>query len=601
MSYVTALYNDKRCKIECYWYRGGYTELIEAIRLKFHIKHDIELQLYNQKQDIYVSITKKQMSEIPKSSILKVIHPNDQTKKNQLSTSTSSTKNKHQPISEDEVNKMRQLWKIGSKCLCYSGSQEKWIEGEIINIVIDFEGEWLEIKYIRISFQTKQFKRFSEYIRPIISTNTKQSWYKPKKYKMYVIGNSQFHELALERYICHTNKLMPSTHHQHIQTIACGNKYSIYCDYHNQHFWASGCNENGECAIDKDKHIISTVTLITYFTDNNIKIKKVFTNISGSSTFWLTRNNCVYAHGTNNYYQLGLLNDGKNKYKPVLITSLFNVIDIKSAQYFCVALCDHSYVVINYWHKQNQDKDIIIPVDIVLLLKKFYGMKTEVYTTKHDFGAGKGKWNKMDFFSDKEIVKIEVGLTHGFFLEATGKLWVVGEPGNRVMDNTGKLGLGRLAYTANAINTPKEVRFAEVEIKIKDIKCGSEHSLAIDNSNKIYSWGANRFKQCGRDMTYWNYIKPQMIDSLKDEEIKWIKCGFSHSLACTMDDKYFIWGKNEYTECIVVHKDEVEEKSKKRIAKPFLINSLIEEQCHGKAIKDIFLGCENTKLLVVDS
>eukprot|EP01084_Bolivina_argentea_P020826 38689_1 len=230
MSYIIALYEGKKAKIDCYWYRDGYIELIEAIRSKFSINHEIQLKLYDDNRDTYILLTTTQMSDIPQESTLKITDPNKQSIKK-----PPIKQHDKKPISQQEINKIRTRWKIGSRCNVYSGSLEKWIEGQITNIYTDFDGEWLQVQCV--SIETKEMQRFSEYIRPIISPFDKQSWSKPKKHKMYVIGNGNCGELSLG-YLRYTKELIASQHQKHIETIQCGNKYSIYCDYHSQNFWS---------------------------------------------------------------------------------------------------------------------------------------------------------------------------------------------------------------------------------------------------------------------------------------------------------------------------------------------------------------------------
>lgn len=71
---------------------------------------------------------------------------------------------------EDVEDAMREQWEIGTKVQIYSVSNKRWIDGEIINIIEDDEGEWVEVKY---GHQTKQVGRYSDVIRAAMDTNNK--------------------------------------------------------------------------------------------------------------------------------------------------------------------------------------------------------------------------------------------------------------------------------------------------------------------------------------------------------------------------------------------------------------------------------------------
>ena len=119
--------------------------------------------------------------------------------------------------------------------------------------------------------------------------------------------------------------------------------------------------------------------------------------------------------------------------------------------------------------------------------------------------------------------------------------------------------------------------------------------MAIDNKNKVYSWGYNGDGQCG-DGTDENIFIPKLIDSLKLYNIKKIKCGYNHSYVCTNDGNHYLFGNNEYNECI--------ESGDNKVLTPYLINQQIDENINNgnddKIIKDIYLGCETTIIMIGD-
>ncbi len=62
-------------------------------------------------------------------------------------------------------NKNGLHWQRRSKCQIYLNSQNKWINGIVINIFIDNDTEWLTVQYM--GFQTKNIQSNSTYIRQI--------------------------------------------------------------------------------------------------------------------------------------------------------------------------------------------------------------------------------------------------------------------------------------------------------------------------------------------------------------------------------------------------------------------------------------------------
>eukprot|EP01084_Bolivina_argentea_P122039 216277_1 len=84
--------------------------------------------------------------------------------------SQSESEDSSNKLSNEEDETYRISWIIGSKCLIHSEVKNKWIIGEIIEIINDNEGEWLNVKYIiNKEIFCKQIQRFSKYIKPIFN------------------------------------------------------------------------------------------------------------------------------------------------------------------------------------------------------------------------------------------------------------------------------------------------------------------------------------------------------------------------------------------------------------------------------------------------
>mmetsp|Transcript_106538 Transcript_106538/g.229424 ORF Transcript_106538/g.229424 Transcript_106538/m.229424 type:complete len:100 (+) Transcript_106538:286-585(+) len=97
--------------------------------------------------------------------------------------------------------------------------------------------------------------------------------------------------------------------------------------------------------------------------------------------------------------------------------------------------------------------------------------------------------------------------------------------------------------------------FFDAKVKIVKIACGSNHTLAIDNADNVWSWGLNVKGQCGqgdfsqkRDPAVIKSISPKfphesILDS--DEKVKQVACGSIHSLVLTSSKRVFSFGYGE--------------------------------------------------------
>eukprot|EP01084_Bolivina_argentea_P303721 524445_1 len=153
------------------------------------------------------------------------------------------------------------------------------------------------------------------------------------------------------------------------------------------------------------------------------KIKKICANVSGYSTFWITENNEIYAHGLNVYQQLGFDHNMVNRWNcrvimPSIVKYFSNfggIKDIQCSSKYTLVLCSFNKQVANTicFHLYNR---IAIPVDILNLIVLFCGING-VYTT--DFSHnGESKqingdgWRPINVFTDKNIIKITSGYEH---------------------------------------------------------------------------------------------------------------------------------------------------------------------------------------------
>jgi alpha-tubulin suppressor-like RCC1 family protein len=82
-------------------------------------------------------------------------------------------------------------------------------------------------------------------------------------------------------------------------------------------------------------------------------------------------------------------------------------------------------------------------------------------------------------------------------------------------------------------------------LKIVDITCGYNHSIAVSEKGRCYSWGNNEFGQLGIGNNT-NALEPfEIIFPANTSIIKAI-CGTSHSLFLTSDGRIFACGLNHF-------------------------------------------------------
>merc|ERR1712228_159656 len=82
-------------------------------------------------------------------------------------------------------------------------------------------------------------------------------------------------------------------------------------------------------------------------------------------------------------------------------------------------------------------------------------------------------------------------------------------------------------------------------IKISQICAGSYYCLALSTElDTVYSWGSNDYYQCGNGKKD-NVVNPTSIGTLKGKKIKIIKTGAHHNLAVTQSNDYYFWGHND--------------------------------------------------------
>ncbi|EGR28585.1 regulator of chromosome condensation, putative [Ichthyophthirius multifiliis] len=134
---------------------------------------------------------------------------------------------------------------------------------------------------------------------------------------------------------------------------------------------------------------------------------------------------------------------------------------------------------------------------------------------------------------DSIIIQVSCGYQHSVAITFNGNVLVWGD------NSSSQLGLG--------INSPNSIYYP-VQIpniqNIINVSCGSEHTLALDNRNQVYSWGNGEGGLLGHSNEEIQ-ASPKIIDKFQDLQVEFIICGGLHSLALTKKGHVYSWGRNE--------------------------------------------------------
>ena len=421
--------------------------------------------------------------------------------------------------------------------------------------------------------------------------------------RTFFIGYNFHHDLGL---ISEKVNILTPCPEKNVLKAFSGEGYSIYTDDNYENIWSAGNNSKGSCGVGKQQvYKLINLTPITYFNKHGIKIKKISVNPSSYGSFFISKDNKLYACGKNGVGQLGIGSNHHFIYEPVLVRDLENkhIIDIKSSYQYSIAICSNNnpkfIIIITNWSRLYS-----LPQDIINLIISF--MKTtNVFATTTNGGTGhlkdakiinKTGWNTVESFKDKNIIKCAVGGYHSMFLEDNGVLWTCG------WCLAGRLGLG-LSYVEFTklddmqedylLKPTKIPYFIKEKIVIKDIKCGTAHNIALEINGDVYSWGRNKYGQCGHGTDDKQDIyEPKLIESVKEYVIECIDCGYHHSYIKTVDKRHYLFGHNGYGECIAYNDDET------KITAPFRVDQIIKSKLDAKEILQIELGHFNTKVTV---
>lgn len=142
----------------------------------------------------------------------------------------------------------------------------------------------------------------------------------------------------------------------------------------------------------------------------------------------------------------------------------------------------------------------------------------------------------------KKIKDIKAGANHALALDAGGRVFAWGS------GQQNQLGRRVVERTKMEGLRPREFGLPKGSRNgIVSIETGGYHSFAISKNGDVYGWGLNNFGEtgimdnAGQDDAA--VLKPQVLESLQGKKIISIKGGGHHSLAATENGDCLIWGR----------------------------------------------------------
>eukprot|EP01083_Nonionella_stella_P309733 1098062_1 len=85
---------------------------------------------------------------------------------------------------------------------------------------------------------------------------------------------------------------------------------------------------------------------------------------------------------------------------------------------------------------------------------------------------------------------------------------------------------------------------------IKQVDCGSTHTLLVGSYGVLFVTGSNGNGRCG-DGTTNDVFKPKAIRVGDNALAQSVKCGADHNVLITTKNKIFVWGCNDYNQCLI--------------------------------------------------
>jgi len=264
-------------------------------------------------------------------------------------------------------------------------------------------------------------------------------------------------------------------------------------------------------------------------------VNLVNVNKGCSSAFALVMDEAgqVYAWGRNEDGQLGL-GDEEDRMVPELVKEItgHNIVEIATGKAHSLFLTSEGKVLASGSNDKGQCGQ---------------GRKTGNLGTP-----------KLISHEGADIVSVACGAEFSVLLDKDGKVWTFGMPADGMLGHNDD---GKFIAKANKVEyrceyAPKQVSvWVDKDPKTKEvtpldmpkilkISCGPQHTVAIDDTNKVYSWGFGGYGRLGHSETG-NELVPRLMQSLsqKNRGLVDVVCGAQFNLGlCEIPKMVNMWG-----------------------------------------------------------
>ncbi|KAG7234463.1 hypothetical protein INR49_004797 [Caranx melampygus] len=142
---------------------------------------------------------------------------------------------------------------------------------------------------------------------------------------------------------------------------------------------------------------------------------------------------------------------------------------------------------------------------------------------------------KLDFLRGKKVISLSYGSgPHILLATEDGQLFAWGHNGYSQLGNGAtSQGLSPVLVTANLQNK-----------KVKEVACGSHHSMALTQDGEVFAWGYNNCGQIGSGSTANQPYPRKVTGCLQGKSAVGITCGQTSSMALLDNGEVYGWGYN---------------------------------------------------------
>lgn len=273
--------------------------------------------------------------------------------------------------------------------------------------------------------------------------------------------------------------------------------------------------------------------------DKNLRVKGIFSGCNACHSVIVTDEGVAMTFGRNDKGQLGL-GDTDTRTAPVIVDKLKGINIIAAA-------CGRSHTLF-----LDAEGTVYACGD-----NKMGQCGTNQQSVQQILTP-----TKIVFKENKRIVKMACGAEFSMIVDDDGKLYSFGHPehGQLGHNSEGKYFTSGNKYAFHCEYVPRRIvtyisktREGHIspvdDVKIIDIACGTNHTLAVDSKGRCFSWGFAGYHRLGHSETK-NELVPRSIKVFEapgsdDRGADRVFAGSSHSMALDVHGVLYFWGQNK--------------------------------------------------------